>query len=121
MSQVPVKLIFASDVTVQTRRARVDQRLADAVLKVCETNHYIAACYLLDTRKPETEEIVLTIAVTLDDELLRMDSVAAQFQDMLKQFPEQAGKAYMMSSAGFIESYAGSEFYVRKKPWWRFW
>jgi Tfp pilus assembly protein PilO len=67
----------------------------------------------LDARKLETGEVALIIAVTLDDEPAQMDSVAQQFQAMLRQFPIQAAKTFIMSSARFIKRHAGTEFYTR--------
>ncbi len=114
MPQIPGKFELATEVTIQTRRAQaVDGQLAAAVRRTCEASQHITACYLLDTRKPETGETALIIALTLDDEAGRMDPVAQEFQVMLRQFPSQASKTYTMSSAGFIHDYAGSEFYVR--------
>ena len=115
MASIPGKLRLISKVEVQTRRAQaVDPQLAGAIRSACQSNRCIAACYLLDARKPETEEIVLFIAVTVDDEAAHMDSVAQQFQTMLRQFPIQAPKTFIMSSAGFIERHAGTEFYTRE-------
>ena len=121
MADIPGKYVVAHDVVVETRTARVDQQLATALLGVCQANPHIRACYLLDTRRPGAEEIALTIALTVDNEPANMDSVAQQFQAMLMQFPEQARKTYIMSSDGFLKNHAGSEFYVRKNPWWKFW
>jgi hypothetical protein len=58
-------------------------------------------------------ETALIIAVTLDDEA-ELESVALQFQAMLRQFPFQAPKTYIMSSLQFVDRYAGAEFFVRK-------
>ena len=121
MSEVPGKYVLAHDVVVETRTAHVDQQLANAVLEVCQANPQIQACYLLDTRTPGTEEIVLTIALTVDNESAHMDSVAQQFQAMLMHFSEQAKKTFIMSAAGFVQIHAGSEFYVRKNPSWKLW
>ena len=113
--QVPGKSVLTSDVTFQTRRAQaVDAEFAEAVRSTCMASEHIAACYLLDARKPETGEMVLIVALTLDDEAAGLDSVALKFQTMLHQFPAQAGKTYLMSSAGFAHDYAGAEFYVRQ-------
>jgi hypothetical protein len=54
------------------------------------------------------------IAVTLDDESAEMDSVAQQFQGMLREFPSQAAKTVIMSSARYEDKYAGKEFYTRE-------
>ena len=113
-AQVPGRLVLTSEVTIQTRSAQaVDTQLTAAIRHTCEEIPQLAACYLLDARKPETGEVALIIAATLDDEAAHMDSVAQQFQTMLRQFPAQAGMTYIMSSARFIHEYAGSEFYVR--------
>jgi hypothetical protein len=114
MSKVPGKFALTSEVMIQTRRAQaVDARLAEAVRRTCVASEYIAACYLLDARKPETGEMALIIALTLDDEAARMDLVAQQFQTMLREFPAQASNTFIMSSARFAHDYAGAEFYVR--------
>jgi hypothetical protein len=115
MSSVPGKFELTSDVTIQARRAQaVDAQLAEAVRGTCAASEHISACYLLDARKPETGEIALIVAVTLDDEAAHMDLVAQQFQAMLRQFPAHASKTWIMSSARFAHDYAGAEFYVRQ-------
>ena len=115
MSQTPGKFALTSEVTIQTRRAQaVDAQLAAAVRRTCEAIPQLAACYLLDARKPETGETALIIATTLDDEAAHFDSVAQRFQAMLRQFPSQATNTYIMSSARFAPNYAGAEFYVRR-------
>jgi hypothetical protein len=55
----------------------------------------------------------MIIAVTLEDEALYLDWVGQQFQLMLKRFPSQASKTFIMSSGKLARDYAGSEFYVR--------
>jgi hypothetical protein len=115
MAPVPGKFALTSKVTLQTRRAQaVDAQLATAIRRTCEASPQLAACYLLDARKPETGEMALIIAVTLADEAADMDSIAQQFQAMLRQFPTHASKTYIMSSARFARDYAGAEFYVRQ-------
>jgi hypothetical protein len=115
MQAIPGKFALASDVALQTRRAQaVDAQLAGAIRRTCEGIPQLAACYLLDARKPETAETALLIAVTLDDEAAHMDLVAQQFQAMLRQFPTHASKTFIMSSAQFVHNYAGAEFYVKQ-------
>jgi len=91
----------------------VDAHLKGAIRKVCKANNNIIACYLLDGRKPESKEIILIIAVTVEDETNKMDFVAQQLWEMLQQFPRQASKTFIMSSSPFKDSYNGSEFYIR--------
>ncbi|MEW6159663.1 MAG: hypothetical protein AB1813_19715 [Verrucomicrobiota bacterium] len=115
MAHIPGKIVVGSEVAIQTRRAQaVDPRLAAEIRRVCEACACIAACYLLDARRPATGETALLIATTLDGGSADMDAVAQQFQAMLRQFPAQAARTYIMSSAGFVATYAGSEFYVRR-------
>jgi hypothetical protein len=114
MLRVPGKFVLKSAVTIQTRRAQaVDPLLAAAIRRTCEASQHIAACYLLDARKPDTGETGLIIAMTLDDEAAHLDLVTLEFQAMLRQFPAQALMTVIMSSASFTE-YAGSEFYIRE-------
>jgi hypothetical protein len=114
MSQIPGMFVLTSEVPIQTRRAQaVDADLAAAIRGYCESIPYIIACYLLDARKPDTDEIVLLIAVTLDDEAAHLVWVGQQFQAMLQRFPAQAGKTFITGSVEFAQSYAGTEFYVR--------
>ena len=91
----------------------MDVQLEGAILKACKANNNIIACYLLDGRKPESEEIILIIAVTVEDETNKMDFVAQQLWEMLQQFPHQASKTFIMSSSPFKGSHNGSEFYIR--------
>ena len=115
MTPASNKFVLTSEVTLQTRRAQaVDAQFAAAVRRTCKATPQLAACYLLDARKPETRETALVIAVTLDDEAAHMDSVAQQFQAMLREFPIQAPKTVIMSSASFIDRHTGTEFYTRE-------
>lgn len=115
MPSTPGKFGLDSDVALQFRSARdVDASLAEEIRRVCEHCRQIAACYLLDARRPDTGEMAVIIAVTVDDETENMDSVAQQFQAMLRQFPAQLPSTFIMSSASFIESYADAEFYSRR-------
>jgi UTP-glucose-1-phosphate uridylyltransferase len=115
-SQVSGKYVLGSDVMLQTRRAQaVDVQLANAIRRTCQEIPELVACYLLDARRPETGEMALIIATTLDD-AARMDSVAEEFQTMLRQFPSEASKTYIMLSGKFARDYAGAEFYVRAAP-----
>lgn len=111
---IPGKFSLSADVPLQTRRAQaVEKSLSEAILGVCRASQEIAACYLLDARKPNTEEIGLIIALTVSDEPHQMDQLAQRFQSMLREFPEQARKTVIMSSATFLAAYEGTEFYSR--------
>jgi hypothetical protein len=115
--QVGGGFVLTSETTIQTRRAQtVDAELATAIRGYCESIPYIIACYLLDARKPDTEEIVLIIAVTLDDEAAHLVWVGQQFQAMLQRFPAQAGKTFIKGSGELTDRHAGTEFYVRRAP-----
>ena len=114
MHPTPGKFALNSDVTLQTRRAQsVNPQLADAIQCTCEANQQIVACYLLDARKPETGEIGFIIAVTLAAKTESLDSVAQQFQEMLRHFPIQARNTIIMSSEIFTDRHAGTEFYAK--------
>jgi hypothetical protein len=59
--------------------------------------------------------MALIIVLTVDDDDERhIDEIGQQFQAMLRQFPTQAPKTFIMSSSSFVESYAGAEFYERR-------
>ncbi|HSP61481.1 MAG TPA: hypothetical protein VLQ90_00710 [Pyrinomonadaceae bacterium] len=58
--------------------------------------------------------MALIVALTVDDEAQDMEAAAQQVQIILRQFPTQAPKTFIMSSASFVESYAGAEFYSRR-------
>lgn len=111
---IPGKLVVTSDIHLQSRRAQnVSSLLAEAIRRVCRENDFIMACYLLDLRKPQTGEIGFAIAITVEDEVHQMDSVAQHFQTMLRDFPDMAPKTVIMSSATFLPNHAGAEFYSR--------
>ena len=116
MSSIPGRIELESDVRLQCRRAQeVDPDLARAVRQVCEQCSHLAACYILDARRPDTGDMALIIALTVDDDDERhIDEIGQQFQAMLRQFPTQAPKTFIMSSSSFVESYAGAEFYERR-------
>jgi hypothetical protein len=55
--------------TIQTRRAQhVDASLRDAIRAACTRSPRISACYLLDSRRPDSGTTALRVAVVLDDE-----------------------------------------------------
>jgi hypothetical protein len=114
--QNPVnKFILQSDEMIQTRRAQtVDPQLAGAIRQACTANSNVIACYLLDARKPNTNDIVLIIAVTVEDETKNIDLVAQQLWEMLQRFPTYLSKTFIMSSVNFRDRYFGSEFYIRQ-------
>jgi hypothetical protein len=115
MSFIPGRIELESDVPLQCRRAQeVDPEFARAVQRVCEQCRQVSACYLLDARRPDTGEMALIIALTVDDEAQDMYVAAQRFQAMLHQFPAQAPKTFIMSSSSFVESYAGAELYSRR-------
>ena len=116
VTDIPGKSELTSDVSLQCRRAQeVDPELAHAVRRVCEQCRHLAACYLLDARRPDTGDMALIIALTVDDDDERyIDEIGQQFQAMLRQFPTQAPRTFIMSSASFVEGYAGTEFYERR-------
>lgn len=110
----PQKFIFLSDDTWQFRKAlSIDAAFADAVRRVCRSNDLIRACYLLDARKQEGGEAKLVLALSVKDEGKHLQAVAAQFQDMLREFPTIASNAAIMSAKRFEQAYAGAEFYKR--------
>jgi hypothetical protein len=115
MSGAEAKFVLSADVTIQTRRAQnLSPSLKTAIRKLCESNPSIVACFVLDARRPDTGAVALLVAVTLESGEAEMDSIATQFQAMLRQFPEQAKSAFLTSSRQFVDQYAGSEFYVRQ-------
>lgn len=113
--QLP-KFTLRSDVEIQTRRAQsVDAQFADAIRDILKRNDQVIACYLLDARKPDADDIIQIIALTVEDEANDTDFVAQQIWElMLQKFPDRVGKTFMMSSVTFKERYSGFEFYLRK-------
>jgi len=113
--QNPVtKFALQSDVEIQTRRAQsVDPQFAEAIRDVLKENNKVIACYLLDARKPDSEEMIQIIALTVEDDEKDIDFVSQQLWEMLQKFPDHVATTFMMSSVSFEEQYSGSEFYVR--------
>lgn len=112
----PAKFILTKAETWQFRRAQsVNPALARAVRRLCEASKDIRACYLLDTRKSEADELKLTIALSLDDEGTQMDQVAVRFQEMLRKFPAIAQNTAIMSAEPFERDYSGAKFYARNE------
>jgi hypothetical protein len=108
------KFALQSDTEIQTRRAQnVDLQFSEAIRNVLKANNRVIDCYLLDARKPDTEEIIQIIALTVEDEAKDIDIVSQQLWEMLQKFPDRKGKTFMMSSVTFKDDYLGSEFYVR--------
>ena len=116
MQNTITKFALQSDIEIQIRRAQnVDPQFAEAILNVLNANNSVVDCYLLDARKPDAEEIIQIIALTVEDEEKGIDIVSQQLWDMLQKFPDRVAKTYMMSSHTFKEQYLGTEFYVRDK------
>ena len=113
-NQIP-KLTLQSDVEIQTRRAQsVNPQFAEAIREVLKTNNEVIACYLLDARKPDSDEIIQIIALTVENEAKDIDFVSQKLWEMmLEKFPDRVATTYIMSSATFKERYSGFEFYVR--------
>jgi|SRR5262249_21421048 len=109
-------IVLSKAVSLETRRAQnLSPSLKAALLKLCEGNSSILNCFVLDARRPGSEEIGLIMAVTLKSGQAEMDSIATQFEAMLREFPERAKNAFLMSSDTICDRRdAGSEFYVRR-------
>lgn len=112
---VPGKIELDSDVSLQVCKAQeVDPEFARAVQRVCEQGSQVAVCYLLDARRPDLGETALIIALTVDNEDQNMDEITQQFQAMLRQFPTQAQRTFIMSSSSLVDAHADAEFYSRR-------
>jgi hypothetical protein len=113
----PTKFILTKDQPVMTRRAQsIEPRLSEALLRACRASPEVSACYLLDVKKPNSDDQALHIALTVDDEARCMDQVAQRFWSEIRHFPERAGRIFVLSSKRIADDYAGSEFYLRGKP-----
>src|SRR5688572_33431144 len=101
--QNPVnKFTLESDEAIQTRRAQaVDPQFTEAIYQVLKANNKVVDCYLLDARKPNAEEIIQIIALTVENEEKDLDYVSQQLWEMIQKFPDRAGKTFMMSSVNF--------------------
>ncbi len=109
------RFTLQSDITIQARRAQaVEPQFADAIRQVLKMNNKVIACYLLDARKPDSENIIQIIALTIEDEINNIDVIAQQLWEMLQKFPDRALKTFVMSSVNFRDTYFGSEFYIRR-------
>ncbi len=110
-----IKLVLTEDTPLQTRRARsIDPLLRSSIRAACEAVPEIAACYLLDARRPDTkDETMLLIFLQVDGEPESMDRVAEAFWAVLPDIPDRRGRMYVRSATDLPARYAGSEFYKR--------
>jgi hypothetical protein len=113
MQRIPLK----SSARVETCRAQsLDAELTSQIWRVCQESPEVAACNVLDFRKPDTGQTGIFIVLTVD-EPRQMEVAAPRFIAMLEQFPPEvhAGKIFVTSSQSFdVSRYAGAEFYVRQ-------
>src|SRR5437660_9019141 len=104
----------SSDVTIQLGRPMsLDPRFTEGIQRFCQETPHIAACYVLDARRPATGELTMIIAVTLDDEATQLETVISGFKAVLPQLPSQAEKALITGTTPLLLSYAGEGFYLR--------
>jgi hypothetical protein len=104
----------SSDVTIQLGRPQsLDPRFTEGIQRFCQQSPQIAACYILDARRPSTGELTMIIAVTLDDEAKQLDRVIDQLKAILPDLPSQAERTMIMGATPLLLSYAGEEFYLR--------
>jgi len=115
MNTSPIK-VLSKPITIQTRRAQdVDGSLAGILRQVCTDTPTIAACHLLDSRRVETGQTALLVALVLDDEMF-FETAALGFPKAFEQFkpPPEIWIISATSMAESIERYRGTEFYVRE-------
>jgi hypothetical protein len=87
------------DTPVQMRRARnPDPRFIQRVREVCVQNPLVRRCWLMEFRKGEGAPVQLFVALDLAAPDKDLPAVAARFQSMLREFPEQAPKTFMISA-----------------------
>jgi len=105
----------SSEVTIQLGRPQsLDPRFTEGIQRFCQASPHIAACYILDARRPATGELTMIIAVTLDDEASQLDGVISALKAVLPQLPAQAEKTMITATTPILQSYAGDEFYLRR-------
>jgi len=104
----------SSDVTIQLGRPQsLDPRFTEGIQRFCQASPHIAACYIVDARRPSTGEVTMIIAVTLDDEAKQLDGIIGQFKGILSELPSQAERTMITATTPMLLSYAGEEFYRR--------
>ena len=104
----------SSEVTIQLGRPQsLDPRFTEGIQRFCQASPHIAACYILDARRPATGELTMIIAVTLDDEASQLDGVISQLKAVLPQLPAQAERTMITGTTPVLQRYAGDEFYLR--------
>jgi hypothetical protein len=104
----------SSEVTIQLGRPQsLDPRFTEGIQAFCRQTPQIAACYILDARRPATDELTMIIAVTLDDEASQLDGVISGFKTVLAQLPYQAEKTVISAATPILLHYAGEAYYSR--------
>src|SRR5437763_1045583 len=104
----------SSEVTIQLGRPlSLDPRFTEGIQRFCGETPQIAACYILDARRPSTGELTMIIAVTLDDETSQLNGVIEQFKALLPNLPSQAERTMITATTPLLREYAGEEFYLR--------
>jgi len=103
-----------SEVTIQLDRPMsLDPRFTEGIQRFCQDTPQIAACYILDARRPATGELTMIIAVTLDDDAKQLDGIINLFKALLAQLPSQAERTMITGTTPMLLSYAGEEYYRR--------
>ena len=113
MRSVPKLTALSESQAWQFRRAQsVNEDLLSVICNVCKSNKKVRSCLLLDGRRHGEGQIQLFIVLFLDEGVKFLPQVAAQLQDALAAFPEQAKKICITDSSSF-EKYADAVFYER--------
>ena len=92
----------------------LDPRFTEGIQRFCQETPHIAACYILDVRRPATGELTMIIAVTLDDEASQLDETINRLKALLPQLPSQAERTMITATTPMLLSYAGEEYYRRE-------
>ena len=109
--------IPSSEVTIQLGRPMsLDPRFTEGIQRFCLQTPQIAACYILDARRPATGELTMIIAVTLDDEAKQLADVITAFKNLLPELPSQAERTMITATTPMLLNYAGEEYYRRGAP-----
>jgi len=107
--------VVKEDTQVLTRSARdLETRFVQRVKDVCIQDPLIRACRLMEFRKPEGGPVQLFIALDLAAPDKDLPGVAAKFQAMLREFPEQARKTFMISADDLNLSDTSTAVYIKK-------
>jgi len=122
MSPQPQKYALQENETWQFRKAQtIPTLLGDLIQRVCRSEKAVKACYVLDARRNDNDEIKIVIALAIEDDARQMDRIVSRLQTELDAIPDAYRTVAIMPARRFEQHFSGAKFYSRPSNlgnWW---